>query len=488
MAKFDNVLKFYNDDYSQTLFPMETNRVIINAAPESLYNYIRDEILGKPDGSFLTQTKVYASKHNKHLRKTSKLDPLADFFIYELVYRNRNTFRKDFKENRINHGFRFEAGKVISPRKSYRRFRSDISNAFGVMKYAATFDISSYFNTIYHHDLVFWFNDGSRSADDVAAFDKYFKQINAGKSVDFLPHGIMPCKIVGSHYLKFVDNANRIKSDLLLRFMDDFYIFSNSIKDIEADFNLIQKLLSERNLYLNPLKTNIGAASHVDLETEIDAIKEELLEIRREALSDYDTFDEDDSDIVLTEEHIEYLLELIEGRDVEEEDAELVLTVMKDNGEDLLEYFEYFLQTFPNLMKNIYRLCEAIDDKEAIATVLNSVLEDDNLSEYQLFWFAHIIEAYLLKTSSAGDLLIKTYEHSDGTMITQAKILEIPENKYGMDDLREEHLRTGQSDWLSWASAIGARKVRKSNRNQLLSYFSNSSPINNIIGQTVIGL
>ena len=102
-----------------------------------------------------------------------------------------------------------------------------------------------------------------------------------------------------------------------------------------------------------------------------------------------------------------------------------------------------------------------------------------------MFWLAKTLETYLLDVSGAGDILSGLYEHSNATDITKAKILEIPERRYGLGDLREEHLRTGASGWLSWSSAVGARIEKKKNRNHLLSYFANGSPVNELISRCV---
>ncbi|BAY65629.1 hypothetical protein NIES22_57360 [Calothrix brevissima NIES-22] len=48
--------------------------------------------------SFVHQLHCYASKTGFHLRRTVKLDPVAELFIYNLIYRNRKTFRSDFRK------------------------------------------------------------------------------------------------------------------------------------------------------------------------------------------------------------------------------------------------------------------------------------------------------------------------------------------------------------------------------------------------------
>jgi hypothetical protein len=488
MASFDNTLKFFLSDYPRTLFPLETSKIVITQAVDELSDYVYQSILGDGGDKFLPQTRVYAAKHGLHLRRTVKLDPVAEFYIYDLVYRNRTTFRKDFLETRKSFGYRFEHGEIISPSDSYRDFKADTSKAAKTYAYGVKFDISSYFNSIYHHDLVIWFNDGSRSEEDVLGFDSFLKQINAGRSVDCLPQGIMPCKILGNHFLKFVDDSNRIKSELLLRFMDDYCLYSNHEDTIVSDFALIQRLLGEKNLSINPSKTKIGDIEEVDVKKEIDDLKLSLLKVRRYIVRDYDKENvvEVQQRIALNQEQIGYLLNLLKSEIIEEEDAELVLTLMREHSKEVAGYIGTFLERFPNLTKNIYYFCHYVADKEGIASQIQDFLaEKGYVTEYQLFWIAKIVEDYLLKTKKAGSLLSQLYEHPNASIISQAKILEIPENRFGMKALREEHLRTGKSDWLAWAAAIGCRNEPKANRNHLLSYFANGSPINRLIAECV---
>lgn len=491
MPKYDHTVSFYIQDFPRTLFPMETNRVLIEKFPEHVGDFIYGKITHKNEKesalSFLQQTRVYAAKPALHLRRTVKLDPVAEFFIYDLVYRNRSSFRKSAKKSRENFGYRFEKGKSISPASSYREFKTAVHNALTKYKYCAKFDISSYFNSIYHHDLVKWFNDVASSEEDVQFLDKFLKQTNSGRSIDCLPHGLYPTKMIGSHFLNFVDSANRLSSPLLLRFMDDFYLFSDDLEDVQADFIQVQRMLGEKGLSINPTKTRLGDIEHLDIEKKVDEIKLRLLHRRRHVIFASGGDEElEDEDKHLGEEETDYLLALLKESQIEEEDAELILALMRDYGSDVLEYIPDFLERFPNLSKNIYYFCDHVDDKSAIGSaVLKFVNDTEWLTEYQLFWLAKLLESQLLNTASASDLLARLFEHPNATDITRAKLLEIPEKRFGMSDLREEQLRTGASVWPSWAAAVGTRVEKKANRNHLLAYFSNGSPMNELISGCV---
>jgi hypothetical protein len=154
-----NSVNYLLGDYPRTLFPLSTTRVIAENWGQQTLDYVYQKILNPAEieHSFLAQARCYSSKQGFHLRRTVKLDPVAELFIYDLVYRNRLLFRKDFRNTRRSFGYRFEDGEPLSPTKSYAAFKAAVTD--GRMKYPhmLKFDIAAYFNSVYHHDLVQWF-------------------------------------------------------------------------------------------------------------------------------------------------------------------------------------------------------------------------------------------------------------------------------------------------------------------------------------------
>jgi hypothetical protein len=227
-----------------------------------------------------------------------------------------------------------------------------------------------------------------------------------------------------------------------------------------------------------------------ELPTDIDEIKIRLLKRRREEIgspSNYGDVSEDDDELDdLTEEEQQYLINLLNGEEIQEEDAELVLTLMRDYSADIIEFLPDLVKKFPGLSKRIYHFCKGADDTNEInQVILDHLGSDSQVTEFQLFWFARMAEDYLLETPKIGDLLLTLYEHDSATDISRAKLLEIPEKRFGLIDLREEQLRTGHSDWLAWTAAVGCRTQPKGQRNQLLKYFRKSSPMNRLVGEFV---
>lgn len=490
MAKYDRLIQFFIADFPRTLFPLNTNRILIENAAPAIGEFVYESITHEKDSEqqFLPQVRAYAAKPDLHLRRTLKLDVVAEFFLYDIVYRHRTVLRRRRLERRKSFGYEFRGGRMISPAASYRAFRAEVHEALGEHESCAKIDIAQYFNTLYHHDIVAWFRNFAKTDDDAEFMGKFLRQINAGRSIDCLPHGIYPAKVIGSQFLGYIDDSNRIHSAVMLRFMDDIYLFDDDASLLLQDFHQVQRLLGEKGLSLNSAKTQMGEISELDIEREVDEVKAELLDRRgwvmlgSGAEEDY-WDDEPDS---LNEEEIEYLMGLLRDESIVEEDAELVLALLRDHSEDVLEYLPTFLKRFPSLSKNVFYFSDHIEDKDALVEIIKGFLSEHvSPTEYQLFWLAKLCEEQLLKSGGIGDVLASLYEHPQGTVISRAKVLEIPEKRFGMPDLREEELRTGASGWLAWSAAVGSRKIRKASRNHLLGYFANGSPINELIADCV---
>ncbi len=123
--------------------------------------------------------------------------------------------------------------------------------------HSISFDVASYFNSIYHHDLVHWFERIGASSEDVGALGSFLREISSGRSIDCLPQGLYPGKMMGSAFLEFVQQSGRLQSDVLIRFMDDFVLFANDKETLLSDFYYVQEALSAKGLSVNPSKTRL---------------------------------------------------------------------------------------------------------------------------------------------------------------------------------------------------------------------------------------
>ena len=465
---------------------METNRFLIQNGGTEIQRFIF-KCLNQAEEtySFRSQTRVYAAKPKNHLRRTVKLDPVAEFFIYDLVLRNRSRFRSPFSSKKKHFGYRFKKGKPLNPSDSFRGYKGAISAFRNKYKYSLSFDVAAYFNSIYHHDLVSWFSRLDATDDDYASFGQFLREINTGRSVDCLPQGLYPTKMIGNDFLRYVEQFHGLKSKAIVRFMDDFVLFSNSRRHLRHDFIVIQKLLGDKGLTLNPDKTSDGIRENVDLENKIEEVRKRLLKRRRIAIVGYDGSSDDEIEVEkdLSEKEMEFLRDLLQKDDIDEEDAELVLALMAQHAEEVMERLSDISQKFPHLIKNIYHFCLNISDTDAIASFVIDFLNNRRsvVYEFQLFWLACLLEERLLEARKAAEIIDKLYNHVNATAITKSKILEIPDLRFGLVELRDSHIGAGQSDWLAWASAVGHRRLKKIDRRHRLGYFAKASNFNKLV-------
>lgn len=485
---------FLQADFSSTLFPLKLNKILAEHHSEEISDYIYQQVLDKDKSNhgFLSQQKVYATKPRGHLRRTAKLDPIAEFFLYDLCYRNRTVFRAEVSPTRRSFGYRFTKGLPVSVHSAYRAYKTALKETAKGFKHNIQFDIASYFNSIYHHDICHWFSSlNGVSEIDGAALGQFFREINSGRSVDFLPHGIYPSKMLGNEFLKFIDLSRMLKSAVIVRFMDDFTLFDNNQATLRADFIRIQQLLGQFALNVNPSKTFY--------DNKVGDVQEKLTEIQAsltEIITDYEEVEsasgvdivetEEEVEGTLSQEQVDALIALLKDEALDEADADLILGFLRAHSESVVELIPALLSKFPNLVKHIYAICGDIDDKKLLLDAIGRFLSSESdFIEYQIFWLSCVVEDYLIGIQPYGDILVKLYELSSDMKIARAKILEIPEQGFGFKEVRGEFLKTGQSDWLSWSSAAGSRTLKASERNYVLDYFSKSSPLNYLIASGI---
>jgi hypothetical protein len=103
------VENYFLADYPRTLFPLTTTGLLVAKFSTELKDFLYNTLLCKTSASpgFLVQQRCYSAKRGYNLRRTVKLDPVAEFFIYDIVFRNRKSFRSDHRVSRQSFGYRF---------------------------------------------------------------------------------------------------------------------------------------------------------------------------------------------------------------------------------------------------------------------------------------------------------------------------------------------------------------------------------------------
>lgn len=90
--------------------PLNTNKVLVERGAEQTSAFVA-ALANSTERSFLPQRRVHANKDKFHLRRAIKLDVVAEYYLYELVHRSRDRFRRPHAPDRRRHfGYRFKDG------------------------------------------------------------------------------------------------------------------------------------------------------------------------------------------------------------------------------------------------------------------------------------------------------------------------------------------------------------------------------------------
>lgn len=501
---------FFEFDFPSALFPLKTNLLLMRHHAAGLSDQVKRVLstdAAHAGDNFFPQLRVYAAKPRNHLRRTVILDPISTFFVYDVIARNASAFAPVVAPSRRAYGYHFENDHPIPVHRAYKDFSADVEVARSEYRHSISFDVASYFNSIYHHDATNWFASLPEvTGADVNAFGRFFREINGGRSIDFLPQGIYPTKMIGSGFLAFIETSGQLKCAKILRFMDDIYLFDDDEGKLISDFHRVQELLGLQALNINPTKT-VRDGQVLSTREAATGVSEALSTILGESakyvslpsgmdeadLAEWgltvDDFTTDANGKGLDEKTVESLLELLADPNADEADAEIILGFLREKVDSLTPYLADLFARFPNIAKQLYNLVGDIHEKDELCKSFVALVKSDAyLIEYQLFWLAVVTEDHLSGSAAYGELLVAIYERSANYKVALAKILEIPTQDFGFKQIRSAILNSGSSDWPAWAAAMGTRSLGKAERNQQLKYFGRASTINHIIADCVINL
>lgn len=493
--------RFFDYDYNTSLFPMRTTKSFARTGIKRALEFSEECVSSENSSAgFTQQTKAYASKPGFHLRRTVKLDPLAEIFIYDKMFKNRSLFLEPKSEHCKHFGYRFtDDDRPLSATESYGGFRKAQTYYENFYEdrgfaYSLSFDVASYFNSMRHNDLIDWFQRIGASNEDVKSLDVFLEGIAPDRSSDCWPQGIYPTKMMGADFLRVIEEDIRIKAKARIRFLDDFVLFSDSENDLIDDFFLIQKILGARGLSVNASKTIFKA--HDSTRSEAQKEKDEPVDVRKQLVDKRHLsiqqaytldFDESSPGIELTDDERRYIAVLFESKDLTEDDADLVVSLARGCEEEVKKHLPSLAGKYPHLAKNVWALSKNFseDSPGTVFEILDAAANNNGLQEYQIFWFSEVASELNRRGVDVSRHLLSFYKHRNATDLSRAKILEINSNDVWLRELRREHLDSGRSDWMVWASLQGSMDVISEATVSRYSAIANASPVNRLILESI---
>lgn len=313
------------------------------------------------------------------------------------------------------------ANMFVATRTSWNALQKANAN-FATMKsvkYVIRIDIANFFGSLNQHTLVNVLSDAGYPSALASRLENLLAGYAGERSSRGILQGMYPSDLLGNFYLAPIDQFLKEKEVTSTRYVDDIYIFIDSVDTADS---LMQELIPELRSYdlgLNEAKCKILPANAlITEEPDLEALFEAAVTEVSEQLADED-FDVDYGFQAEWEDSEDIESESDEGTDLElaatrilfesisdypgyEENIErfcLPLFAMSNSDHALSHVMDAFRKRAS--MSQIYSayLAEFIDNDE-VAEFLVKSLEDASLMDWQKIW---IIAALMQREDELND-------------------------------------------------------------------------------------
>jgi len=292
---------------------------------------------------------------------------------------------------------------------SYAKFQQSIHDYSRKYRYCLKTDIASFFDTLNLHFLKNLFQSLKIENSVLNLLDDSLKAWVETNSYGII-QGLYSSDLLGNFYLTQLDYVLKIKNFEFCRFIDDFYIFSNSKEDLNKILVEICRSLRKQGLFLNESKTQLTESRRIlRQETEFDQLFNEIndmLENTDDEDSEFNKshygfqvdWDEEDEEEEIDVEEIEgFRLDLIEKLYTRRNEAQwqrdniikfCIPLLSKARSRLLLVDIEQEIETHPYLIKYFCNYLATIDRHDAsITKFIEEILMSKKLIyDYQCHW------------------------------------------------------------------------------------------------------
>lgn len=286
-------------------------------------------------------------------------------------------------------------------------------------KYVLKIDMANFFGSINQHTMINVLSDAGYPAPLASRLEVLLTSYTGERSSRGILQGMYPSDLFGNYYL---DPLDRFFADLNIpsvRYVDDVYIFLETVDDANQLFQKLTPMLRGYDLVLNEAKAklmlkNTLFSEEPDLEKLFNrAVKEISEQIDDEDFdADYGFQSEwEDEDNANTKENLELkatikLFDSISSYSGQEENIErFCLPFFAKVGSNYA--LQHVMDSFNKRpsMSQIYAayLAKFLDDEEIVSDCLIGLLKDPNVFDWQKMWAL----AALLQLDEANDSEVK---------------------------------------------------------------------------------
>ncbi|MFS2016051.1 RNA-directed DNA polymerase [Massilia sp. CT11-108] len=369
------------------------------------------------------------------------------------------------------------------------------------VKYVVRIDIANFFGSLNQHTLVNVLADAGYPSALSSRLENLLAGYAGERSSRGILQGMYPSDLLGNFYLAPIDQFLKEKKIISTRYVDDMYIFIDSVDSADS---LMQELIPELRSYdlgLNEAKCKILPASAlITEEPDLEALFEAAVAEVSEQLSDEDFDvdygfqaeweDSDDEDSEVDEEidlelaATRILFESIPQYPGYEENIErfcLPLFAMSDSDHAVSHVIDAFRKRAS--MSQIYSayLAEFIDNEEVAEFMVKS-LEDASLMDWQKVW---IIAALMQRGDGLSDAVKASLDLlRDATRHEALRaVAAVYVGRYG-DHSRRKTLRTlynSVSPYIQCAIYYSSRNWQGAERSTAKASWGTHNPLNQLL-------
>jgi hypothetical protein len=154
----------------------------------------------------------------------------------------------------------------------YARFKQKIRDYSGQRRYCLRTDVASFFETIYQHFLINLVTNLNIDRAYTNLLEKALFSWREQNSHGIL-QGLFPSDLFGNFYLTSIDYYLQTTDLEFCRFVDDYYIFADSLKQLVSASVYISEHLRSNGLFLSESKTKFAQSDSILREdTEFDTM------------------------------------------------------------------------------------------------------------------------------------------------------------------------------------------------------------------------
>ena len=258
----DNVIEYGDTD----LFPYPVaNHILFDEKQEvmQLLTKIHKDFDSYKNKLQPINNKTLVASNYTGFRLATQIDPIWNVYLLSLVLSISSEIEKRRLDKSLNKIFSYRIEYVKSTKQIFDKncgwntFQKEAFNKTKTYKYILNTDISDFYSRIYHHRLENCLQDAAEEKQIIHNIMELLSIITNGDSYG-LPVGGPAARILAEIVLNDIDQLLYNNNIDFIRFVDDYYIFSNTQE--EAYNNLIflsDKLIFNQGLALQKSKTRI---------------------------------------------------------------------------------------------------------------------------------------------------------------------------------------------------------------------------------------